>query len=554
MSTEATDFIRQRIRKDLAEGKNGGRVHTRFPPEPNGYLHIGHAKAICLNFGIAEEFGGKCNLRLDDTNPTVENVEFVEAIKDDIRWLGFQWDGEVLYASDYFDQLYEWAEALVRKGLAYVDDQSPEQIRESRGTITTPGTDSPHRDRSVEENLDLLARMRAGEFAEGACVLRAKIDMAHANLNLRDPVMYRIVVADHHRTGDRWCIYPMYDWAHGQSDSIEGITHSLCTLEFEHHRPLYDWFVAQLEIHPPQQIEFSKLMFTHMIVSKRNLRRLVEEGHVTGWDDPRVPTLRGLRRRGYPPAALRKLCAHVGITKYDGVQEIALLESFVRDELNRVAERRLGVLRPLKVVIENYPADQVEELEAINNPEDESAGTRQLPFGRELYIDRDDFRLEAPRKYFRLKPGAEVRLRYAYFIRCVDVVMEGDEVVELRCTYDPETRGGQSPDGRKVKGTIHWVSAAHAVDAEVRLYDHLFAVPDPGVADDFVEHLNPESLQVLRGCKLEPSLARAAVGEFYQFERQGYFCLDRDARPDALVFNRTVGLRDSWAKIEKKGG
>ncbi|MEM7206167.1 MAG: glutamine--tRNA ligase/YqeY domain fusion protein [Planctomycetota bacterium] len=554
MSKPKTDFIRDRIRDDVAAGKNDGRVHTRFPPEPNGYLHIGHAKSIYLNFSVAQEFGGQCNLRFDDTNPTKEEVEYVEAIQEDVRWLGFEWEGEARFASDYFDQLYEWAVQLVRDGKAYVDSLSAEEIRENRGTLTEPGVDSPHRGRSVEENLALLESMRRGEVGEGEAVLRAKIDMAHANLNLRDPVMYRVVKAAHHRTGDKWCIYPMYDWAHGQSDSIEGITHSLCTLEFEHHRPLYDWFLAQIGVHHPQQIEFSRFNLSHTIVSKRKLRQLVEEKRVSGWDDPRMPTLRGLRRRGYTAAAIRALCKHVGITKFTGVTELALLENFVREDLNRCALRRMAVLHPLKVVIDNWPDGQLDELEAINNPEDEAAGKRQVPFGKELYIERDDFMEDPPKKYFRLAPGREVRLRYGYFVTCTDVVKDANgDVVEVHCSYDPETRGGNAPDGRKVKGTIHWVSAAHAVDAEVRLYETLFAEADPGAADDMLAALNPNSLQVLHGCKVEPALGQAEAGTPIQFERLGYFCADTvESRPGAPVFNRTVTLRDSWAKVAKK--
>ncbi|MFP4056922.1 MAG: glutamine--tRNA ligase/YqeY domain fusion protein [Candidatus Brocadiia bacterium] len=551
-----TDFIREMVRQDLRTGKHQGRVHTRFPPEPNGYLHIGHAKSICLNFGIAAEFGGKCNLRFDDTNPTKEEQEFVDAIQRDVRWLGFEWEGRELYASDYFPQLYQWAVQLVRQGQAYVDELSPEQIREYRGTLTEPGKDSPYRDRPVEESLRLLERMRAGEFPDGSRVLRAKIDMASANLNLRDPVMYRILHAPHHRSGEEWCIYPTYDWAHGQSDSVEGITHSICTLEFENHRPLYDWFLDQLGVHHPQQIEFAPLDLTYTVMSKRKLRRLVQEGHVRGWDDPRMPTLCGLRRRGYTPEALRDFCRRIGVAKTHSVVDIALLEHCLRQDLNRRAPRVMGVLRPLRVVIENYPKDRSEELEAINNPEDPSAGTRRVPFSRELYIERGDFMEQPPRKFYRLAPGREVRLRYAYYITCTDVVKDDSgQVVELRCTYDPATRGGDAPDGRKVKATLHWVSAPHAIDAEVRLYDHLFAKPDPDDApegQDFAANLNPESLEVLTGCKLEPSLAHAAPGDRVQFERLGYFCVDPDSAEGRRVFNRTVTLRDTWAKVQQQ--
>ena len=554
---ERSDFIRDTVRADLAAGKNDARVQTRFPPEPNGYLHIGHAKAICLNFQIAEEFGGQCNLRFDDTNPTKESVEYVEAIQRDIRWLGFDWGDRLFYASDYFQTLYDYAVTLVKKSVAYVDSQTPDEIREKRGTVTGVGEASPHRDRSVDENLDLLERMRQGEFAEGEHVLRAKIDMAHANMNMRDPVMYRILKAHHHRTGDDWCIYPMYDWAHGQSDSLEGVTHSLCTLEFEHHRPLYDWFIEQLGIHPPQQIEFSRLSITHMMTSKRKLLRLVEDGHVAGWDDPRMPTLSGLRRRGYTPESLRKLCETVGITKFSGRTDIALLDHGLREQLNREAVRRMAVLRPLKLVIENYPEDQVEEMEAINNPEDPAAGTRAVPFSRTIYIERGDFMEDPPKKFFRLGPGREVRLRSAYFVTCTDFVKdENGEVVEVRCTYDPASRGGNSPDGRKVKGTIHWVSADHAVDAEVRLYDHLFAKEDPEDVEegqDFTANLNPDSLEVLTDCKLEPSLGEVDDDFRCQFERLGYFCVDAESTKEHRVFNRTVTLRDAWAKKAKKG-
>ncbi len=556
-ATESKDFIRARIEADLVEGRNSGKVVTRFPPEPNGYLHIGHAKAICLNFDVAREYGGACNLRFDDTNPVKEEEEYVNSIIEDIRWLGFDWEDRLYYASDYFEQLYEWAVQLVRDGKAYVDDLSAEQIREHRGTLTEPGRPSPFRDRPVEESLDLLDRMRRGEFPDGSRVLRARIDMASGNVNMRDPVMYRILHAAHHRTGENWCIYPMYDWAHGQSDSIEGITHSLCSLEFEDHRPLYDWFLDQLEVHHPQQIEFARLNLTYTVLSKRKLLRLVREGHVDGWDDPRMPTLSAMRRRGFPPAALRDFCNRVGLAKRNSRVDVAQLEYSVRDELNRVAPRVMAVLRPLRVVIENYPEGRVEQLVAINNPEDASAGTREVPFSRVLYIERDDFREDPPRKFFRLAPGREVRLRYGYFITCKDVVRdETGEIVELRCTYDPETRGGNAPDGRKVRGTIHWVSAEHAIEAEVRLYDRLFNAENPDETpegQDFLTHLNPDSLEVLPGCKLEPGLAGAETGLTYQFERLGYFCLDsKTARSDALVFNRTITLRDTWARIEQK--
>ncbi|GIX47935.1 MAG: glutamine--tRNA ligase [Candidatus Tectimicrobiota bacterium] len=547
-------FIRDLIAEDVKKGTFGGRVHTRFPPEPNGYLHIGHAKAICLNFGMAAEFGGLCNLRMDDTNPSKESEEYVEAIKRDVRWLGFDWGDRLYYASDYFEQLYDYAVQLIKAGKAYVDSLSPEEIRAYRGTLTEPGKESPYRNRSVAENLELFARMRAGEFAEGSHVLRAKIDMAAGNINLRDPVMYRILHVPHYRTGTKWCIYPTYDFAHCLSDSIEGITHSLCTLEFEDHRPLYDWFLEQLGVHHPKQIEFARLNLSYTVLSKRKLLTLVREGHVRGWDDPRMPTLSGLRRRGYPPEAIRAFCERIGVAKRNSVVDISLLEHCVREHLNRCAPRVMAVLRPLRVVLLNYPEGQVEELEAINNPEDPAMGTRKVPFSRVLYIERDDFREQPPPKYYRLAPGREVRLRYAYFITCVDVVKDpqSGEVVELHCTYDPATRGGDAPDGRKAKATLHWVSAAHALEAEVRLYDRLFLVPNPDEESDFTAVLNPKSLEVLRGCRVEPSLAQAAVGDRYQFERLGYFCVDPDSRDGQLVFNRTVTLRDTWAKIEKK--
>jgi glutaminyl-tRNA synthetase len=551
-----SNFIRDMAMEDNRTGRFGGRVVTRFPPEPNGYLHIGHAKAICLDFGLALEFGGRCHLRFDDTNPTKESQEYVDAIMRDVRWLGFDWGPHLYYASDCFDQLYEWAEQLIKKGLAYVDDLSADEIREYRGTLTEPGTESPYRNRSVEENLDLFRRMRAGEFPDGTRTLRAKIDMAHPNLNLRDPVMYRIRKTAHHRTGNTWCIYPMYDWAHGQSDSVEGVTHSLCTLEYEDHRPLYDWYLDALGVYQPQQIEFARLNLSHTMMSKRKLLTLVEDGVVSGWDDPRMPTLAGLRRRGYTPEAIRDFCERIGIAKADNLVDVAHLEHCLREDLNRRAERRMAVLRPLRLVIENYPEGQVEEVEAVNNPEDPSAGTRKVPFSRVLWIEQDDFRETPPPKYFRLSPGAEVRLRWAYIIRCTGLVKDPrtGEVIEVRCRYDPESRGGDAR-GRKVKGTIHWVSASHAVDAEVRLYDHLFSVPRPDEAEDFRSVLNPKALNVLTGSKLEPSLKDAPPNSRFQFERQGYFCADPvDSRADRPVFNRTVGLRDTWARIEKAEG
>ncbi len=550
-----SDFIRALVARDVSAGKHQGRVQTRFPPEPNGYLHIGHAKAICLNFGVAAEFGGLCNLRFDDTNPLAEDVEYVDAITEDLHWLGFDWEDRLFYASDYFERLYQHAVQLVRQGAAYVDQLSAEEIRAHRGTLTEPGRDSPWRDRPAEESLELFERMRRGELEDGAAVLRARIDMAHPNMNLRDPTIYRIRKARHHRTGEEWCIYPMYDYAHCVSDSIEGITHSLCTLEFEHHRPLYDWFLEQLGIFHSQQIEFARLNLDYTVMSKRKLRELVEEGRVDGWEDPRMPTLCGLRRRGYTPHAIRDFCDRVGIAKANTVNQVALLEACLREDLNRRAPRAMAVLRPLKLVIENWPEDRVEEIEAINNPEDPSAGTRQVPFTRELYIEREDFREDPPRKFFRLAPGREVRLRYAYYVKCEEVVKDpaSGEVVELRCSYDPESRGGTTPDGRKVKGILHWVPAPLAIEAEVRLYDRLFDHPSPAQEEDWKGHLNPDSLEVLSGCKLEPHLAEAQPGGTWQFERQGYFCADsKDSRPEALVFNRTVGLRDTWAKIEKR--
>jgi len=558
-TTGPTNFVRDIIIEDLKTNKYAGRVHTRFPPEPNGYLHIGHAKSICLNFGLAAEFGGKTNLRFDDTNPCKEETEYVDSIIDNVHWLGFDWEDRCFYASDYFDQLYQWAVQLIKAGKAYVCDLTAEEVRKSRGSLTEPGQESPYRNRSVEENLDLFERMRAGEFPDGARTLRAKIDMASANLNLRDPVMYRILHADHHRTGDKWCIYPMYDFAHGESDSIERITHSICTLEFEDHRPLYDWYVQQLGIYAPQQIEFDRLNLTYTLLSKRKLLTLVQNGLVSGWDDPRMPTLSGIRRRGYTPEAIRNFCGAVGVSKTNGSTELALLEHYVREDLNKRAPRVMAVLRPLRVVIDNYPPDLVEEMAAINNPEDAAMGTRKVPFSRVLYIEQDDFREVPPKQYFRLSPGREVRLRYGYFITCTGVVKDEKtgEVLEVHCTYDPATRGGDSPDGRKVKSTIHWVSAAHAIDAEARLYENLFIKENPDeVAEgqDFTANLNPHSLEVVRGCKLEPSLRDAAPGARYQFERLGYFCVDLDSKPGALVFNRTAALRDTWAKIEKREG
>jgi len=554
------NFIEQIMEADRAAGKHGGRVHTRFPPEPNGYLHIGHAKSICLNFGLADKYGGLCNLRFDDTNPTRESDEYVQSIQEDVRWLGFDWGDRLYFASDYFDALYDFAVKLIEKGRAYVCDLTQEQTSEYRGTINSPGRDSPYRDRSAEENLDLFQRMRRGEFPDGSRTLRARIDMASPNLNLRDPVMYRILHAHHHRTGDKWCIYPMYDFTHGQSDSIERITHSICTLEFENHRPLYDWFLDELEIFHPQQIEFARLNLTYTLMSKRRLLELVAQGHVSGWDDPRMPTLCGLRRRGYTPAAIRAFCDTIGVAKFNSTIDIAVLENAVRQDLNRHAPRVMAVLRPLKVVIENYPEGESEQLEAVNNPEDPAAGTRQVPFSRELYIDREDFLEDPPKKFFRLAPGREVRLRYAYFVTCHDVVKnESGEITELRCTYDPATRGGSAPDGRKVKATLHWVSAQHALAAEVRLYDNLFNKENPGEVEPgqtFLDNLNPRSLHIIPEAQVEPCLRDAEPGRRYQFERVGYFCVDtKDSDPERPVFNRTVSLRDEWAKISsgKKG-
>lgn len=550
--TRGTDFVRTLVAEDTASGRFGGRVVTRFPPEPNGYLHIGHAKAICLDFGLANEFGGHCNLRFDDTNPTKEEQEYVDSIKGDVKWLGFDWGENLFFASDYFEQLFQWAVQLVNKGKAYVDDLTMEQIREFRGTLTEPGKPSPYRDRSVAENLDLFMRMRAGEFPDGSKVLRAKIDMASPNINLRDPVMYRIRHASHHRTGDEWCIYPMYDWAHGQSDSIEGVTHSLCTMEYEDHRPLYDWFLDALGIYHPQQIEFARLNLSNTVLSKRKLLQLVNDGTVSGWDDPRMPTLSGLRRRGYTPESIRDLCNRVGVDKNVNLIQMALLEHCIREDLNKRAPRVMAVLHPLKVVIENYPEGQVEELDAVNNPEDESQGTRKVPFTREVWIEQDDFREDPPKKYFRLAPGAEVRLRWGYVVKCVGVVKDAQgNVTEVRCTYDPATRSA-NPTDRKIKGTIHWVSAQHAVPAEVRLYDLLFLTAKPDEDEDWTRRINPASLVVVPHALVEPSLANAQPGERVQFERTGYFCLDPDTTAGHLVFNRTVTLRDTWGKIEKQ--
>jgi glutaminyl-tRNA synthetase len=560
MPTESkgpSNFVREIIIEDLKSGKYGGRVQTRFPPEPNGYLHIGHAKAICLDFGLAAEFRGKCNLRMDDTNPSKEETEYVDSIQEDVRWLGFDWEDRLFYASEYFDQLYAWAVQLIKAEKAYVCDLTADQIREYRGTLTDPGQESPWRNRSVEENLDLFARMKQGEFPDGTRTLRAKIDMASKNLNMRDPVMYRIAHKHHHRTGDTWCIYPMYDYAHGQSDSLERVTHSICTLEFEDHRPLYNWYIEQLGIFPSRQIEFDRLNLTYTLLSKRKLLALVQDNHVSGWDDPRMPTISGIRRRGYTPEAIRNFCAEVGVSKTNGITQLALLEHFVREDLNKRADRVMAVLRPLRVVIDNYPDDLLEEMDAVNNPEDATAGIRKVPFSKVLFIEQEDFREDAPKQYFRLTPGREVRLRYGYFIRCTGVVKdEAGNLVELHCTYDPETRGGNSPDGRKVKSTIHWVSAKHAVDAEVRLYDTLFTKENPNAAEegqDFTDLLNPNSLEVLTGCKVEPSLRDAPPLSRYQFERMGYFCVDQASTPERPVFNRTVGLRDTLAKIEQRG-
>jgi glutaminyl-tRNA synthetase len=554
-SGSRSNFIRDIIIQDINAGKHGGRVQTRFPPEPNGYLHIGHAKAICLDFGLAAEFGGKCNLRFDDTNPSKEETEYVDSIMEDVQWLGFKWDG-LYYASDYFEQLYQWAIELIKAKKAYVCDLSADEVRAYRGTLTEPGKESPYRGRSVEENLDLFERMKNGEFPDGSRTLRAKIEMASPNLNMRDPVMYRILHMEHHRTGNKWCIYPMYDYAHGQSDSIEQVTHSICTLEFEDHRPLYNWFIEQLGIFPSQQFEFDRLSITYTLLSKRKLLTLVQDRHVDGWDDPRMPTLSGLRRRGYTPEAIRNFCSNIGVSKTNGVTQLSHLEYFLREDLNKHAARVMAVLRPLRIVIDNYPDDQVEEMDAVNNPEDESMGTRRVPFSKVLYIEQEDFREDPPKQFYRLAPGREVRLRYGYLITCISIVKDANgNVVELHCTYDPATRGGNTPDGRKVKSTIHWVSAAHAADCEVRLYDTLFTKEDPNEVEegqDFTANLNPNSLEVLSGCKVEPSLRDAVAGTRYQFERMGYFCVDCASTPGRPVFNRTIGLRDTWAKIEQR--
>jgi glutaminyl-tRNA synthetase len=550
------DFIRQIVADDIENGTTEGRVHTRFPPEPNGYLHIGHAKSICLNFGIAAEFGGKCNLRFDDTNPCKEEQEYVDSIIEDVKWLGWQWNSEALFASDYFQQMYDWALDLIKKGKAYVCDLTAEETREYRGSLKEPGKNSPYRDRTVEENLDLFERMKNGDFPDGTKTLKAKVDMASPNINLRDPVMYRILHAHHHRGGDDWCVYPMYDWAHGLEDSVEGITHSICTLEFENHRPLYDWFLDALEIYHPRQYEFARLNLTYTMMSKRKLLQLVKDNHVNSWDDPRMPTLSGLRRRGFSPESIRTFCTTIGINKFNSTVDYALLEHCLRGHLNATSPRVMAVLNPLKVVITNYPDGQTDELDAINNPEDESAGIRKVPFGKELYIERDDFMEEPPRKFFRLAPGREVRLRYAYFITCNEAIKDdAGNIVELHCTYDPETRGGNAPDGRRVKATLHWVSAEHALDAEVRLYDHLFTKENPEDVEDgqdFTANLNPDSLKILDGCKIEPSAKDTKPLDRFQFERLGYFCTDADSTPDKLVFNRTVGLRDTWAKVQKQ--
>ena len=555
-SGSRSNFIRDIIAEDIRTGKHGGRVQTRFPPEPNGYLHIGHAKAIYLDFGLAAEFGGKCNLRFDDTNPSKEETEYVEAIMEDVEWLGYKWDG-LFYASDYFQQLYEWAVQLIKAGKAFVCDLSADEIREYRGTLTEPGKESPYRNRSVAENLDLFERMKNGEFPDGSRTLRAKIDMASPNVNFRDPVMYRILHMEHHRTGNQWCIYPMYDWAHGQSDSIEKVTHSICTLEFDNNRPLYNWYIEQLGIFPSQQYEFDRLSLSYTMMSKRKLLRLVQEGRVAGWNDPRMPTLSGMRRRGYTPEAIRNFAASLGVSKTNGVTQIQQLEYYVREDLNKHAMRVMAVLNPLRVVIDNYPDNLVEEMDAVNNPEDASAGSRKVPFSKVLYIEQDDFREDPPKQFYRLAPGREVRLRYGYLITCQSVVKDADgNIVELHCTYDPATRGGNTPDGRKVKSTIHWVSAAHAVDAEVRLYDTLFTKEDPNEVEegqDFTANLNPNSLEVLTGCKVEPGLRDVEPGARYQFERMGYFCVDPDSKSGKPVFNRTIGLKDTWAKIEQRG-
>ena len=551
---KSKDFIREIIDEDIKNNRFNGRVHTRFPPEPNGYLHIGHAKSICLNFGLAEEYGGLCNLRFDDTNPAKEEEEYVKSIIEDVKWLGFDWGDRLYFASDYFDKMYEYAVKLVKKGKAYVDDLTSEEIKEYRGTLTKPGRNSPYRNRSVEENLDLLERMKAGEFRDGEKVLRAKIDMSHPNLNMRDPVMYRILHASHHRTGDKWCIYPMYDWAHGLEDSIEGITHSICTLEFENHRPLYDWFLDELGVHHPRQIEFARLNISYMVMSKRKLLELVEEGYVNGWDDPRLPTISGMRRRGYSPSAIRTFCKRIGVAKFNSTVDFSFLEYCVREDLNKTSPRFMGVLKPLKVTIENYPPDKIEEMDAVNNPEDPQVGTRKIPFSRTLFIEKNDFMEEPPKKFYRLAPGREVRLRYGYFIKCKEVVKKNGEIQELICTYDPETKGGYAPDGRKVKSTIHWVSAPHAINAEVRLYDRLFTVEDPTAHKntDFKDFINPNSLEILKTCKVEPAIAKLKPFDRFQFERLGYFCIDPDTTKEKIIINRTVELRDKWAKIQKK--
>ncbi len=550
------DFIRSMVVEDIATNKWDGRVVTRFPPEPNGYLHIGHAKSICLNFGIAAQFNGRCHLRFDDTNPEKEEQEYVNSIIEDVRWLGWDWGEHLYYGSDYFEQMYEYAIQMIKKEKAYVCDLNAEQTRQYRGTLTQPGKDSPYRSRSVEENLDLFERMKAGEFPDGSRTLRAKIDMAHVNMNMRDPVMYRILHASHHRSGDKWCIYPMYDWAHGFEDSIEKVTHSICTLEFENHRPLYDWFLNQVEAYHPQQIEFARLNLTYTVMSKRKLLQLVQEKLVSGWSDPRMPTISGLRRRGYSPAAIREFCRVIGVNKFNSTVDFALLEHCLREDLNKTSARVMAVLKPLKVVIDNYPDGQVEELDAVNNPEDPNAGTRKVPFTKELYIEQEDFMENPPKKFFRLSPGKEVRLRYAYFITCNEVVKDGNgNIIELHCTYDPATRGGDAPDGRKVKSTLHWVSATESVKAEVRLYDHLFTKENPDEAEEgksFTDNLNPNSLEILPECYAEPSLLNAKPLDRYQFERLGYFCADKDSSKEKLIFNRTVGLKDTWAKVQKQ--
>jgi glutaminyl-tRNA synthetase len=550
----AHDFIRDIINEDIKNNKHNGRVHTRFPPEPNGYLHIGHAKSICLNFGIAKEYKGKCNLRFDDTNPTKEGEEYAESMIDNIHWLGFDWEDRLFYSSDYFDQMYDYAVQLVKKGMAYVDDSTPEEISLDRGDVTTPGINSTYRERSVEENLDLFERMKSGEFSDGEKVLRAKIDMAHSNMNMRDPIIYRILHESHYRQGDKWCVYPMYDWAHGLEDSIEKITHSLCTLEFENHRPLYDWCLIQLGVYRPQQIEFAPLNLTFTVLSKRMLLELVRDNHVNGWDDPRMPTISGMRRRGYSPAGIRSFCSRIGVAKVNSILPIEYLEHCIRQDLNKTAPRFMGVLHPLKVIIDNYPEDQIEDMDAVNNPENPDAGSRNVPFSRELYIEHDDFMEDPPKKFYRLAPGREVRLRYAYFITCNDVIKENDEVVELHCTVDPATRGGNAPDGRKVKSTLHWVSAAHALDAEVRLYNRLFTIDEPAAQKDadFKDFLNPNSLEVLNSCKVEPAVSGLKPLDRFQFERLGYFCVDPNTTLEHLVLNRTVELRDTWAKIQKQ--